>query len=98
EMLDMLLPSSGISKTEEKTLRLAARLHDWGKAHAAFQAKIEQDKLSDARQSGMLRGEFAAKAPAWRRDKVKRSIDDPSNVSLDHRRPGFRHELASALA
>lgn len=61
-------------------LENAARWHDLGKAHPAFQSVIKNNPGTDT-----------AKAPAghWLRN-YKVSDTDP--------RPGFRHELASALA
>jgi CRISPR-associated endonuclease/helicase Cas3 len=110
--LETLLEDSGISDSEKKVLRLAARLHDWGKAHAAFQAKLKPAMLNVARSSE-LQGQHAAKAPdgkdrrtkqvdesknAWRRDKIRPQAADTPEADRDRRRPGFRHELASALA
>jgi CRISPR-associated endonuclease/helicase Cas3 len=86
--------------------KLAARWHDRGKAHECFEANFKPAVLDEAK-AGQLEGEPAAKAPdgksparkerddskdAWRRDKPKPGDPD------DRRRPGFRHELASALA
>lgn len=86
--------------------KLAARWHDRGKAHECFEANFKPGVLDEAK-AGQLEGESAAKAPdgkspehngrddnkdAWRRDRPKAGDDD------DKRRPGFRHELASALA
>ncbi len=94
--LDELLASSGLTESEIKVLRLAARLHDWGKAHKAFQAKLLAASVADDKVQQKLNKQPAAKAPdsAWRKDKIRRSQNDQP----DHRRPGFRHELASALA
>lgn len=112
QKLETLLVESGLSESEQKVLRLAARLHDWGKAHAAFQAKLKRDMLEAAR-ANELQGQHAAKAPdgknrqtkqvdetrnAWRRDKIRPQAADVSEADRDWRRPGFRHELASALA
>jgi CRISPR-associated endonuclease/helicase Cas3 len=108
-MLEELLPSSGLTASEAKVLRLAARLHDWGKAHPAFQAKLKPEMLADAEVQRRLAGQPTGKAPsgkspttqqvdearnAWRKDKLKPREPETE----DHRRPGFRHELASALA
>jgi CRISPR-associated endonuclease/helicase Cas3 len=92
--LDEVLRHVGITGREAKLLKLAARLHDWGKAHAAFQAKLDAETLGSADVQEQLNSQPAAKAPdaAWRRDKLKAGDAD------DKRRPGFRHELASALA
>ena len=112
EKLDTLLEDSGLSDSERKVLRLAARLHDWGKAHAAFQAKLKRNIL-EAAKAGELQGQHAAKAPdgkdrytgqvdetnnAWRRDRIRPQPSDTPEADRDRRRPGFRHELASALA
>jgi CRISPR-associated endonuclease/helicase Cas3 len=77
------LGMSGNSKAT--VLALAARWHDAGKAHWVFQDAIKEV----SRQTAPLgRRRDLAKAPdgAWRRP-------DPYPE-----RPGFRHELASALA
>ncbi len=97
--LETLLENSEVSDSEKKVLRLAAQLHDWGKAHVAFQAKLKQDMLNAAKL-GDLQGQHAAKAPenAWRRDKLRSQPNDIAEADRDERRPGFRHELASALA
>ena len=95
-----------LSQPERELLKLAARWHDRGKAHECFEANLKPDFLKQAKDRE-LDGECAAKAPdgktskgkgrdnskdAWRRDKPTRG--EPT----DKRRPGFRHELASALA
>ncbi|HRR34792.1 MAG TPA: HD domain-containing protein [Kiritimatiellia bacterium] len=67
---------------DNPVLDMAACWHDFGKAHPAFQSLLVDALSSDI-----------AKAPpnAWRRPpKYAASEIDP--------RPGFRHELASALA
>ena len=81
QKLEEILRDCDLPDSDRKILRLAARWHDRGKAHPAFQSKITlseegKEKLTD---------QPAAKAPetAWRK-----------NAS----RPGFRHELGSALA
>lgn len=74
-------------------LRIAARWHDWGKAHAAFQAKLRDGTREERTRE--LGSEPAAKAPesAWLPAKLP---DKP--CPGDRRRKFFRHELASALA
>jgi CRISPR-associated endonuclease/helicase Cas3 len=87
-------------------LRLAARWHDRGKAHDAFQAKIRPEDLISAVATRVLDGQPAAKAPenAWRPPLGAvaapgvTASDTRSPEHNDRRRPGFRHELASALA
>lgn len=69
-----------------RALELAALLHDWGKAHPVFRACMAD--IPDSLQSASL-----AKAPSWVAPK------DLFAGSGEHGpRPGFRHELASALA
>ncbi|MBI2376796.1 MAG: CRISPR-associated endonuclease Cas3'' [Deltaproteobacteria bacterium] len=69
-------------------LELAGQLHDLGKSHPAFQGSIGASKLGARPDRKDL-----AKAPkdAW----AKRMY---SIAGSGERRPGFRHELASALA
>ncbi len=78
-----IVRSLDIPEPDKRILCLAARWHDRGKAHVAFETKLKPAALDAARQR--LGGEPAAKAPdaAW---------------SNSGSRPGFRHELASALA
>ncbi len=94
QMLDDILVLAGLTESDVKVLRLAARWHDRGKAHPAFPAKLKAEALASSGVQQKLDGQPPAKAPAdaWRRDKVK------TNGKDDRRRPGFRHELASALA
>jgi CRISPR-associated endonuclease/helicase Cas3 len=76
-------------------LQNAARWHDWGKAHPAFQAKLRDAIVDDARDRGLLpRNAPVAKAPdaAWRKGR----LPDRPKVE-ERRRKHFRHELASAL-
>ncbi|NIA21572.1 MAG: DEAD/DEAH box helicase [Anaerolineaceae bacterium] len=71
-------------------LDLAARLHDWGKAHPAFQSSIlSRDGLARPARTDL------AKAPkeAWAALKDHCCLDPALG-----RRHGFRHELASVLA
>jgi CRISPR-associated endonuclease/helicase Cas3 len=77
---------------EAAVLRHAARWHDWGKAHEAFQAKLSNEWNGERKQK--IGHEPAAKAPkmAWLPPKL------PNKPMLeDKRRKYFRHELASAL-
>lgn len=70
-----------------RLLHLAARWHDLGKAHPAFQGAIGGAARPD-------RGDLA-KAPdaAWRRERCMYRFGSPPEL-----RPGLRHELASVLA
>ncbi|HWB09925.1 MAG TPA: CRISPR-associated endonuclease Cas3'' [Pirellulales bacterium] len=77
-------------------LAIAARWHDWGKAHGAFQAKLRPDcrSVAEARAIYARAGGFVAKAPSncWSRWN-QRAADAEGSLH----RPHFRHELASAL-
>jgi CRISPR-associated endonuclease/helicase Cas3 len=100
QKLEEILDPAGLTASELKVLRLAARWHDRGKAHPAFTAKVKAVALGVTDVQRKLNKEPQAKAPddAWRRDKVRRQVEDNPGAQKDRRRPGHRHELASALA
>ncbi|MDD4348107.1 MAG: CRISPR-associated endonuclease Cas3'' [Opitutales bacterium] len=89
--------NSGCQESLQFILEISARWHDWGKAHLAFQAKVDPGQLARAiEQKWIPACALVAKAPskepnAW--------IQTPgiSRPDESHRRH-FRHELASALA
>ena len=85
QKLDEILRAAELPEPDQKILRLAARWHDRGKAHEVFQSKLKLEMLAGDAAQQRLVGEPAAKAPeeAWLKNGS---------------RPGFRHELASALA
>lgn len=72
---------------ETKALEIAALAHDVGKAHPAFAAAIKD-------RNGIAPEIPLAKAPKGRWHKLS-SLYDHGCVG---KRPGFRHEFASALA
>jgi len=82
---DSIAETLGLSGPLRGILELAGRWHDVGKAHSTFQAAILEGARAQA--GGVALGRDLAKAPvgAWRRPAYPQ-------------RPGFRHELASALA
>jgi CRISPR-associated endonuclease/helicase Cas3 len=84
ELASVIATATALPPDLQRLLALAGRWHDLGKAHAAFQGAI---RLADRPNRQDL-----AKAPkaAWRRPY--RTMDNGD------RRPGLRHELASALA
>lgn len=87
EMVAVVTRGVGLPDDLRALLRLAAKWHDLGKSHPAFQGGIRHD--------GRPERQDLAKAPAdaWPRGRqVWRTSDDRD------RRPGLRHELASALA
>jgi len=75
-----------LPKEVREVLALAGRYHDWGKSHPAFQGVIRATERPERCD--------LAKAPdgAWLRPAGKYRFPDDSDS-----RPGFRHELASAL-
>lgn len=83
-----LAQALGIQGPYARALTLAGRWHDLGKAHPAFQGSIRP--AAGARPQR----EDIAKAPS--------SAFSPNHLYVysdgSDRRPGFRHELASALA
>ena len=78
----------GLSPELANLMDTAGLWHDVGKAHRCFQGSIRLPGSRPLRQD-------LAKAPkaAWNRRNLYRSDSDP-----EEHRPGFRHELASALA
>ena len=74
-----------LAPAQTSLLRLAGQFHDVGKAHEAFQGSMRADDRPNRRD--------LAKAPprAWSR----KWLYQPETGA---RRPGFRHELASALS
>src|SRR5690606_35621942 len=73
-----------------RVLDLAARLHDWGKAHPVFQSSIRADASGTRPERSDL-----AQAPegAWAPLRELYCLDERHG-----KRRGFRHELASVLA
>ena len=83
-----IISDVGLNEPWSSNVTDAARWHDVGKAHTAFQAMLKADAIQK------FAGRPAAKAPsnAWRRDPL------PGHFTLgDGRRRHFRHELVSAL-
>jgi len=74
----------------QELLELAACWHDWGKAHLNFQGSIRDSEDGKAIRPSRL---DLAKAPksCWPKKHLYELADNSD------RRPGFRHELASAL-
>lgn len=91
-----MLGELGAPDCLKRVLGLAARLHDWGKSHAAFQAKISEEARAAA---GRLGQNDLAKAPDELRvagQEEPLQVWDKSQQDKNARQ-GFRHELASAL-
>ena len=98
DCLAILLPDSATNEDARVVFPLAGRLHDWGKAHAAFKQKVKPEELANA--VAVVPDALPAKAPdhCWRRDKLRPQSVSTPEAELDSRRAGFRHELASGLA
>ncbi|GAB4197036.1 MAG: hypothetical protein Kow00105_11150 [Phycisphaeraceae bacterium] len=79
--------SVGLPDKLIKLMELAANWHDVGKAHPAFQGAIRHNDRPHRQDLAK------APSPAWLKPPgTYRTADDRDS------RPGFRHELASALA
>lgn len=74
----------GLPEQVLRLLDLAARWHDAGKGHEVFQAAIREEARGSAGAAGARRDLAKAPEGAWARPAYPR-------------RPGFRHELVSAL-
>jgi CRISPR-associated endonuclease/helicase Cas3 len=89
ELVDRIAEATCVPGSLRRLLAFAARWHDVGKAHSAFQGAIRARKQVRPDRADL------AKAPgnAWLRPPgTYRTADDRDS------RPGLRHELASALA
>lgn len=83
----MLARRLGIPHAVAAALGLVGRWHDVGKAHPAFVARIRTDADGHPGRRDL------AKAP----DEAWYPVQQLSALAPGERRPGFRHELASAL-
>jgi CRISPR-associated endonuclease/helicase Cas3 len=82
--LGSILSEFAFQEFPREVLTLAARWHDWGKAHNTFQAAIRDE----------ANGEQRPPARIGKRDIAKAA---PKQFWQRYERPHFRHELASAL-
>ncbi len=91
EIAAELAASLDLSPDLARILALAARWHDFGKAHPAFQGKLEYRSEQPRPDRNDL-----AKGPesAWIKPRGRYIF----RGNPQEERPGFRHELASALA
>jgi CRISPR-associated endonuclease/helicase Cas3 len=85
EKLDAILDRLEFDELPRGALTLAARWHDWGKAHGTFQAAIRDEAIGYGKRPGDRAG---------KRDIAKAT---PNEFWQRYKRPHFRHELASAL-
>lgn len=83
ETLEGIIEALGIREDHKGNLLQAARYHDLGKAHQAFQSRLDPVMVSQSRPGQTNQPVAKAPSQAW--------------VSKGDRRH-FRHELASALA
>src|SRR5579885_1980037 len=102
--LDSILSEVSLEQCERNAIRIAARWHDWGKAHRVFQDAIDDGQVFERNRRNIQRCErpaewegnrFVAKAPGkkWKDGKVA-----DRGFWRKYERKHFRHELASALA
>ena len=94
EELDAILMSLGFEELPRAVLMLAARWHDWGKAHDVFQNGIKDDPANGFERPTDRDGkrDIAKAAPERFWGRYKRKLGDREFVI-----PHFRHELASAI-
>ncbi|MCA9199796.1 MAG: CRISPR-associated helicase Cas3' [Planctomycetales bacterium] len=94
EKVGALCKKLSLSPELTKLLILAARWHDLGKAHPAFQGATKNASEEDTRPE---RNDLAKGPPeAWRSGKkMYQFAIDENKIEI---RPSLRHELASALA
>jgi CRISPR-associated endonuclease/helicase Cas3 len=94
ETLDAILDELNLAGLPREVLSIAARWHDWGKAHEAFQNKIEDDADGGFERPRDRAGkrDIAKAAPDRFWGPARRKIGDRLVTT-----PHFRHELASAL-
>lgn len=93
-VLEAILKGLNQNELPRDALMIAARWHDWGKAHEAFQNKIKDNATAGFERPAERAGkrDIAKAAPERFWGPAKRKIDG-RDVSIPH----FRHELASAL-
>jgi CRISPR-associated endonuclease/helicase Cas3 len=85
ENLEAILAGLVFEELPRGVLTLAARWHDWGKAHNIFQAAIRDEADGQGKRPDKRSG---------KRDIAKAA---PKQFWQPYKRPHFRHELASAL-
>jgi CRISPR-associated endonuclease/helicase Cas3 len=85
-LLSTDLAPTGLAAEHLEAAAVAARLHDIGKAHEAFQDMLRQS----AGDSASELANASACGPPWAKSSRR--------VTARNRRPHFRHELASALS
>ncbi len=84
DKLEEILAGLQFEELPRELLVLAARWHDWGKAHGTFQDAIREEAGGAQRPVGRVGKRDIAKAV-------------PKEFWQPYQRPHFRHELASAL-
>lgn len=94
--VDAIIRGIALTDPERQALTVAARWHDWGKSHPAFQEKVKPDAVAVSPLAEQAR-RFIGKAPkdAWRTVAELKALARERDSRV---RRHFRHELASALA
>lgn len=100
DKLDRLTTDLKLPQDVVDSLELAALFHDWGKSHPAFQNMLfrKRDNVERFRKWVMAKSEQTkSRIKARYFAEVKEADERGSNAKGSDERPGFRHELASAL-
>jgi len=89
----------GLPDELQRLLSIAGEWHDIGKSHPAFQGamRTRDDVIRPARHDLAKGPKSCWLKPSRHEPCIYRSVDSDGKDSGDNR-PGFRHELASALA
>jgi CRISPR-associated endonuclease/helicase Cas3 len=99
ELATELAGQLGLPDELQRLLSIAGEWHDIGKSHPAFQGALrtQDDVIRPARHDLAKGPKSCWLKPSKREPCIYRPVDSGGDETGD-KRPGFRHELASALA